>query len=228
MSFKILDLCMIKITNIISWAKRMNKKKALTISAIIGACFGLFRFAAESRMPALVPYDAQGGIWIVYGIITAGFTFGIVSFCCYHGLVAFRNKRNAKATVFGILVLAAVAWTSNRIIELERIGVALADAQNPETEPARLRELNGYETGFGYEIDNRLASNPNSPIDLLRALHGKPYQQGTEMCLARNPNAPDDILLKLMKTEDKWILESLKSNPRYNELKAQQDSGGNG
>tara|TARA_S200002703_G_scaffold128813_1_gene115654 strand:+ start:1198 stop:1836 length:639 start_codon:yes stop_codon:yes gene_type:complete len=201
----------------------MNKKKALAISTGLGICVGLFRFIVESRMPALVPYDAQGGIWIVYGIITGGLTFAFVGFFSYYGLLAFAENRKGKAVVFGILVIAAIGWTSNRIIELERIGVALADAKNPDTDPARLKELIGYETGFGYEIDNRLASNPNSPVELLRKLHGKPYQQGTEMCLARNPNTPDDILMELMKSEDKWIQESLQSNPRYTELKAHPD-----
>jgi len=201
----------------------MNEKKALAISAVLGICIGLFRLIVESRMPALVPYDAQGGIWIVYGIITGGLTFAFVAFFSYYGLLAFAENRKGKAVVFGILVIAAIGWTSNRIVELERIGVALADAQNPDTEPARLRELIGYETGFGYEIDNRLASNPNSPVDLLRDLHGKLYQQGTEMCLARNPNTPDDILMELMRSEDKWIRESLQSNSKYSALKAHPD-----
>ena len=206
----------------------MNKKKALTISVILGASIALFRFIIESRMPAIVPYDAQGGIWVVYGIIVGGLTFAFVTVFSYFGILAFAENKRTKTVIFGILVLASIAWTSNRVIELKRVGVALTDAQNPETEPARVRELIGYETGFGYEIDNLLASNPNSPVDLLRALHGKPHQQGTEICLARNPNTPDDILLNLMKSEDKWILESLQSNPRHNKLKAQQDSSGNG
>lgn len=179
------------------------------------------RFLIESRMPMMVPYDAQGGIWIVYGIFTGGLTSLFVAFFSYHALKALAEKRKSNAIIFGFVVLVALAWTSNRIIELKRIGIALSDAQNSETEPARLRDLVGYQTGFGYEIDNRIASNPNTPVDVLRDLHGKPYQQGTEMCLARNPNTPDDILANLMKSDDKWIQQSLESNPRYNELKVQ-------
>ena len=107
------------------------------------------------------------------------------------------------------------------MVELKQIRTALLDAQDPETSPERLRALVGYETGFGYEIDNRIASNPNTPADVLRSLHGKPDQVGTEMSLARNPNTPDDILLDLAKRGDDWkkyIQDSLEANPRYREI----------
>lgn len=107
------------------------------------------------------------------------------------------------------------------MLQLKEIRLALADAANPTMNPDRLRALVGYQSGFGYEIDNRIAENPNTPVDVLRSLHGKPEQVGTEMCLARNPNTPDDILLELAKRDDKWaewIQKSLAMNPRYTQI----------
>jgi hypothetical protein len=106
------------------------------------------------------------------------------------------------------------------MVRLGQVRRGLADAADPATPPERLRALAGYRTGFGYEIDNRIASNPNTPVDVLRDLHGKPDQVGTEMCLARNPNTPDDILVELSKRDDEWkesIQQSLALNPRYGE-----------
>ena len=98
---------------------------------------------------------------------------------------------------------------------------ALIDSANVNTNGNRLRELAAFENGPGYEIDNRVAKHPNTPPDVLRLLHGRPDQVGTEMCLALNPNTPDDILLTINDRSDEWreyLQDALKQNPKYSEL----------
>lgn len=118
--------------------------------------------------------------------------------------------------LLGLILLGGC--TGYYMVILAQIRGALADAENPTTSPERLRALVGYQTEFGYEIDNRIVSNPNTPIDVLRSLHGKPNQVGTEMSLARNPKTPDDILVELAKRDDSWrdlMQKALHSNPTY-------------
>jgi hypothetical protein len=98
------------------------------------------------------------------------------------------------------------------------------DSTDPQTEPQRLRDLVGYQSGFGYEVDNRIASNPSTPIDVLESLYGIEGQIGTDMSLASNSHTPNHILIELSKRNDKlWrehILKSLERNPKVkgNEL----------
>lgn len=95
------------------------------------------------------------------------------------------------------------------------------DSANPTTDADRLRELADYIGGPGYEIDNRIAKHPNTTPDVLRSLHGRTDQVGTEMLLAQNPRTPDDILLELADRKDEWskyIRDGLKRNPRYADL----------
>ncbi|GEA13195.1 hypothetical protein KUL49_35700 [Alteromonas sp. KUL49] len=71
---------------------------------------------------------------------------------------------------------------------------------------------------FGYEIDNRIASNPSTPVDVLESLYGLEGQIGTDMSLARNPNTPNYLLIELSKHPDEmWrpqITKILARNPK--------------
>jgi len=196
----------------------MKTRNAIVIGLIVGLCIAGSRFAFESSMPSLVPFDAQGGLWVAFSLVVSGVTFVLASLFCALTLKLFGKRMR----MLGILCLLPVLFfggcTIHRMVELKQIRKALLDAKDPTTSPDRLRALVGYETGFGYEIDNRIASNPNTSADVLRLLHGKPGQVGTEMSLARNPNTPDDILRNLAKRDDEWkkyIQESLQANPRY-------------
>jgi hypothetical protein len=92
---------------------------------------------------------------------------------------------------------------------------ALVDAANPLTSPDRLRQLAHFDgIQAGYELDNRLASNPNSPADVLRLLATRD-QLGTKMCLAMNPRSPKDVLRSLSRESDEWIQKGLKRNPNF-------------
>ena len=127
---------------------------------------------------------------------------------------------------FGLILVwvTAICWSSVRYYDARR---ALFDASAASTSPERLRELVNFDgIQAGYELDNRIASNPNTPPDILRLLHGRPDQVGTEMCLARNPNTPDDVLLNLANRDDDWsqyITDSLKRNPKYDRVMGNGD-----
>ncbi len=204
----------------------MNKKKAKNLSVALGLIVAALRFYFESRIPLLVHPDAQGGIWIAYAVVASGITFFVVSILAYLALRTLKRKRRIAVIACALLVIFAITWTGERVIELREMEIALQDAKNPDTEPARLKELIEYEKMSGYEIDNRIASNPSTPADLLRKLYEIPGQLGTKMHLARNPNTPDDILVSLMKSEDKLIQEHLKLNPKFQELEIQQVASG--
>ena len=204
----------------------MTNTKNIAVALLMGLLIGGSRYLYESSMPALVPYDAQGGVWVVFSLIVSGATAlfsALLGFLALHFLGRRKRIRGAVA-LLGLVLIGGC--TAHSLVQLKDIRVALTDAADPATRPERLRALVGYETGFGYEIDNRIASNPNTPVDVLRALHGKPDQVGTEMCLAQNPHTPDDILLELAKRNDEWaeyILKALDSNPRYKEITAQPE-----
>ena len=97
---------------------------------------------------------------------------------------------------FGMLLplLLVLGWFSTGFIHLARVRSALIDSANPNTSPDRLRTLAHFLNGPEYEIDNRVA---------------------------KNPNTPDDPLLELANRKDeraKYISDALKANPRYQDL----------
>jgi hypothetical protein len=131
--------------------------------------------------------------------------------------------RSTHATGLALLagLAVVVAWTAHDLHRMTVVRRALIDAADPGTTAERLRELAMQRSGPGYEIDNRVARHPNTPSEVLRMLHGRPDQVGTEMCLAANPHTPDDILRELAGRSDDWgklIRAHLRDNPRYTEL----------
>ena len=207
----------------------MTNTIRVILALLAGLLIGGTRYLYESSMPSLVPYDAQGGIWVVFSFILSGFTVLFASLLCFLALSFFGKHKRVWGSLALLGLILIGGCTANSMIQLKESRLALADAADPTANPERLRALVGYQSGFGYEIDNRIASNPNTPVDVLRSLHGKPHQVGTEMCLAENPNTPDDILMELAKRNDKWaehIHKSLARNPRYIEMSVQQSGPG--
>jgi hypothetical protein len=194
----------------------MNKRLSLVIAIVAAALVAGIRSYYESSMPELVPTDAQGGIWIVYSAVMGVGTFFLCLILVYGSLAVLSKKNYVIATILFGAFLFIWGCTGNTLFRYSEIRTALTDAANPTTSPERLSELIGFPTGFGYEIDNRIASNPNSTEEILRTL-SKKDQLGTLMCLARNPNTPDDVLAELSKNPDKWIQQSLENNPRNRE-----------
>lgn len=194
----------------------MTARRRWLIAAIAAAVVAGTRFHYESSMPKLVPYDAQGGIWIVVSVVMSSVTFFILLGLGYGALKFFSQKRHVTAILLSLAFFTVTAYTANTLMGLHSIRVALTEAKNPTTPPERLRELIGFQTGFGYEIDNRIAANPNSTADILRILSRKDDQLGTLTTLARNPDTPADILDDLSKNPDKWIQKALEENPKNN------------
>ncbi len=170
------------------------------------------RAGCEYSMMNVYGTDAQMGIWFIVMLIVL--TFWLVTGLVAAALLAaaWPNRWRSLAALGLILVwVAAICWSSVRYYGG---GQALLDASAVSTSPERLRELADFDgVQAGYSLDNRIASNPNTPPDILRLLHGRANQVGTEMCLARNPNTPDEILLELAGRDDQWsqyIADSLR------------------
>jgi len=186
----------------------MSRKSVFIAVWLIVTLVGL-RAASEFAMMTAHGSDPQMPIWLLLLAVKLAFWFGI-------GLLPWLlfASRNHWLSRTGVVVL--VVWTVAIIAATAaylNAGRALANSSNPATSPERLRALVDF-TGIqaGYELDNRLASNPNTPPDALRTLH-KRQQLGTEMCLASNPNTPTDILEELVNHQDKWVRASLARNP---------------
>lgn len=183
----------------------------LALGAII-ACLLALRAASELGMMSAHGSDPQMGIWIMFMGVALAFWAGTAFVCArLSTLVKGRWSRRVK---YGLLLCWAVAIciSSWRYFAGWK---ALTDAANPSTSPDRLRQLAHFDgIQAGYELDNRIASNPNLPDDVLRLLATKD-QLGTKMCLARNPRSPKDVLDALSQDGDEWIQKSLKDNPNF-------------
>lgn len=213
------------------------------ISLLAAAVIGGSRWLYETSLIRSV-IDAQGGIAMAFSFIICAATALIVFILFFTTLNFFAKDNGTLGTVFLLGLILVAGLTGRSMIRIYRTKAALTDAANEYTSPDRLRSLVGYKTGFGYEIDNRIASNPNTPVDVLRTLHGIPGHIGTEMSLAsnpntpdnilielskidkesmqrilaRNPNTPDDILIKLSQSNNKSVRKSLTKNPRYEQV----------
>lgn len=181
------------------------------IAVIIVSLLSL-RAAIELGMMSAHGSDAQMPIWLVF-VGAALALWAVAAYICVR-LTAFVKGRWSTLLKYALIFCWAIAIS----ISSWKYFVgwrALADAANPETSPDYLRQLAHFDgIQAGYELDNRIASNPNSPVDVLRLL-AKKDQLGTKMCLARNPRSPNDVLQDLSYEEDEWIQMSLHDNPNY-------------
>ena len=196
-----------------------------SIAAGVAALASLARWVFECRFVVSLVPDAQSAIWIVMSTITSGFVFATLTVAALVMLRGLKSHRVFVRVVACVPLLGLLAWYSSGVTRLVQMRWALLDSANPATSADRLRELASFRDGPGYEIDNRVARNPSTPPDVLRSLHGRPDQVGTEMCLAENPNTPDDVLRVLATRDDEWaryIAAALQRNPRY-----RQDFGAN-
>ena len=208
--------------------------KATAIAALVSLLVGGSRFFYETYMVVPLVPDPQSSIWVMVSLMTSLFAACLSFPLCLAGVQIFSRpsaepwpKRIRNALILAALT-AVIAWTARDLTRLATMRSALLDSANPQTGSERLRELASYRGGPGYEIDNRIASHANTPSDVLRMLHGRPDQVGTESCLARNPNTPDDVLRALAAEprEEPWqryIQASLKQNPRYEQLFGSED-----
>lgn len=181
------------------------------LGAVIASLIGL-RAASELGMMSAHGSDAQMPIWMIFMGVALALWAGSAFICAR--LAALVKGRWSTHVKYAFILCWAVAICISSWKYLAG-WKALADAANPSTSPSRLRQLVRFDgIQAGYELDNRIASNPNSPADVLRLLATKD-QLGTKMCLARNPRSPKDVLQALSQESDEWVQKSLKDNPNF-------------
>lgn len=193
-----------------------SKPSASSVSGLVlGAvvvCLIALRAASEWGMMSAFGSDPQMGIWMMFMGVKLLFWAGVALVCAM--VAALVRGRWTTYVRYGILSCwaAAICFSAWNYLAGWR---ALADAANPSTSPDRLRHLARFDgIQAGYELDNRIASNPNAPDDVLRLLATKD-QLGTKMCLARNPRTPKDVLDALSRNGDEGIQKGLKDNPNF-------------
>lgn len=201
----------------------MKPTRPLLIAIGSGAIVGLTLWVFECLFVVPLVPDPQSPIWIMVSTVSSIFIAATLALTVWTALRGLQSRSTTLVVggVIGFLVL--FGWFSTGFVHLAQMRAALIDSADSETGADRLRELADFKGGPGYEIDNRIAKHPNTSSGVLRMLHGRPNQIGTEMCLAQNPNTPDDILLAFSENADGWLLDALKRNPRYDELFAHDE-----
>lgn len=194
----------------------MNKFYAAIYSILISSAFAISSYYFESRVTKGI-VDAQGGIHEFFALVISTIIFIVLGFSTYKCLSSILDKNKIKVSTYGLISLFVISMTVFFIVDSFLREKALAHSADPATSQERLRQLVGYESGIGYEVDNRLAGNPSTPVDVLVVLYEKQNQIGTDMILARNSKTPNFILVALSSRENDWrnlILEELKRNPK--------------
>jgi hypothetical protein len=190
----------------------MNKKTAALVSITLAALVALVRCYNDALLVFSVS-DAQGGIALMFSLVVGLFTFGLGYAFAYNAVLGFVDKRSLAACLWGLGFLGIATWAGADIARCYKVRAALADTSDSSTSPERLRELIGFNSSYGYEIDNRIASNPSSSEDILRALYAK-GRVGTLTKLAQNPNTPDDILVEVSVHPDEQVRKAWSLNPK--------------
>lgn len=193
----------------------VSGRTAHVLAFIVVALLLGMRAASEFRMMGVHGSDPQMPIWGMIVLIKLAF-WSVLALLAWLPAVIGKTRLGLTAAVLLLAIwstaICGAAWQHGRAAQ------ALADADNPATPAKRLAELAHFDgIQAGYELDNRIASNPNTSADTLRELHGRRDQVGTEMCLARNPNTPVDVLDELADHPDEYVQRSLAQNPALTE-----------
>lgn len=175
----------------------------------------LIRIVAENRMMAAHGPDAQMGIWFMFSMIIIGFWL-LVGLVAWLPALALRNRLGVVLALFFLGLWSC--YVTNDSWKYFEGASALRDASNPATSAERLAAL----AHFGglqadYELDNRVASHPNTSPQTLRELYRR-GNLGTLMKLAVNPHTPSDVLEELATNPDEWVQKGLKENPSVEAL----------
>jgi hypothetical protein len=173
----------------------------------------VIRVLAEWAMLSQFPADAQLPIW--WGSLAIKALFWLFMGLGIVWLATIRRPRGLIAFVCLAIWVVSIQWASFNYWQGRQ---ALAQSANLNTSPERLAELAHFQgIKAGYEIDNRLAANASTPISVLRELHGRKDQVGTQEALAANPRTPEDILRELSQHEDVTVRRQLAKNPSISE-----------
>lgn len=186
----------------------------VVIAGPLIALLTIIRADSELAMMTAQGSDPQMPIWIMELVVKLAFwvVIGVPSLLVP---IAMRNSWAPMASAAWLTIWCmSISWASWQYREGAQ---ALIDAADTSASPQRLAQLVHFDgIKAGYELDNRIASNPRTPVEALRLLH-KRNQSGTDMCLARNPNTPEDILEKLAEENDELIQRGLSQNPRLSD-----------
>jgi len=180
---------------------KLNQRQLLLIAIVVSLVIALIKFIMEVSM-ALSVVDAQGGLVVLWACITSITIWGVLTLSTYKLMRAMVERDGFRVIASGLAVTVLLSIAAYSVTDSMDKKQALSDAGNPQTAPQRLGELVGYQSGFGYEIDNRIASNPATPSEILALLYGRHGQMGTDLNLASNPNTPSHILVQLSERND--------------------------
>lgn len=197
------------------WASFASSRGVLLVVFLVVAAAVVVRAGSEIGMMSQHGSDPQMPIWYMVMAVKLA-VWSLAGGLLMLLLVAVRKNRWGRVTGLVLLLAWLVAICASSW-GYQKGAQALADADDPSTSAARLNELVQFDgIQAGYELDNRLASHPNTPPEALRNLYDRD-QLGTQMSLARNPNTPRDILEQLVKHEDELVHRGLADNPNLPE-----------
>ena len=171
--------------------------------SVLAMLVGL-RAISELAMMREHGQDAQMAIWAVFLVVRVALWL-LAGAIAVRLLMAMWPRRWWSLASMLVLLVWAVAicrasWDYNTARR------ALEDASSRATSAGRLSELVHFDgIQAGYQLDNRLASHPNTPPEALRELSQRRDQTGTQMLLARNPNTPVDVLQRLPAPTPYWM-----------------------
>ncbi len=206
------------------WLSVLNKQKVGLVVCLGMIALIVLRATDELALMRESGSDPQMSIWImflvaklVYWVIAGGVVAGVLFF-----------EKPLWRILMGVILL--LGWTYSIRIESWKTQLSmqsLAQAKDPATSPVLLEQLFQWAgtQGNGYELDNRIATNPSATPELLRLLYGR-HNLGTLMILARRSDTPDDLLQAMVDhdltrvnqgSENEWLRKSLKLNPQLPE-----------
>ncbi|RUO80372.1 hypothetical protein CWI84_07005 [Idiomarina tyrosinivorans] len=204
-------------------SKPLSKKRVASIAVVVGGIVALIKYVLEGRLSETV-VDPQMGLFSLYSLISSIAIGVLLAAAIYLAVRTWQNHYSWVAAAFTVVALALVGFSVKTTVDTLQINTALLDAANPDTPTERLRELAQSHLNVGYELQNRLAKNPNTPADVLQALFTENTAMSTRLILASNPNTPNSVLISLSESHPrKWhdrVIAALKSNPKVqsNEL----------
>ena len=174
----------------------LSRRQVTALSVLVLALLVGLRTASEAAMMREFGSDAQMGIWVMFFVVKVALWLLGGALAVGLLIAMWARRWGSLAGTVALLVWAVAicmaSWDYNTARQ------ALADASSDKTSPGRLSELVHFDgIQSGYELDNRLASNPNTTPEALRELSQRSDQSGTLMCLMRNPSTPDDVLERI-------------------------------
>jgi len=148
--------------------------------------------------------------WVIFGIPVA-----MTSFVLIWSVVTLTQagpSRTGKHFAFGFIIVAAIA-AAGFVYKDTQLGIA----GNPNTEPERLRALyHGWYAGVEPKVLQKLAYNPNTPIDILQHL-AKHDELRVRENVCRNQATPTSLLSEMAKSRDWQIRWCVAERPNVSD-----------